>query len=138
MAILRATVDFNFSPIQKLIRVFPSINGKLLAFIGKRARVMLKEKFLSGQELNLHVFPRDKAGRPTITSDVNKKRTFTKIYSFPVNLFERGRRLRSGEKEPGKFIITRKLKQAVMAKTGSYISEFETRIFQNEIDKVGL
>ena len=138
MAVLKADVNFNTKPIQQLIQVFPSFNGRLLSLIGKRARLMLKMQYLSGQELNLKAFPLDKAGRQTITSDVNKKRTFVKIYSYPVNLFERGRRLRSGAKEPGKFIITKKLKQSVLSKTGTYINEFENRILEPDIKKIGL
>ena len=116
MAILKAEFTTNLESIRQLIQIFPELNGRFLSLVGKRARTILKEEFLSGQDLNLQAFPRDKMGRFTITSDVNRKRTQVKIYSYPVNLFERGRILRSGRKEPGKFIITRKLKQATMHK----------------------
>ena len=138
MAILKADVQFNFEPIQRLIKIFPDLNGRFLSLVGKRGRTILKQRYLSGQELTLRAFPRDKKGKFTITSDVNKKRTQVKIYSYPVNLFERGRLLRSGRKEAGKFIITRKLKQDVMSRMGSYISEFENKIINPEIKKVGL
>ena len=138
MAILKADIQFNFEPIQKLIKIFPDLNGRFLSLVGKRGRTILKQRYLSGQELTLRAFPRDKKGKFTITSDVNKKRTQVKIYSYPVNLFERGRLLRSGRKEAGKFIITRKLKQDVMSRMGSYISEFENKIINPEIKKVGL
>lgn len=138
MAILKADIDFNFEPIQKLIKIFPDLNGRFLSLIGKRSRALLKQNYLSGQELNLRVFPRDRNGKYTITSDVNKKQDQVKIYSYPVNLFEKGRLLRSGRKEPGKFIITRKLKQDVMSRTGTYIQQFENKILKPEIKKVGL
>ena len=137
MAILKAEVTFDLTPIKTLIKIFPDLGGRYLALVGKRSRTLLKEEYLSGQELMLRAFPVGKSGKRTITSDVNKKRTQVKIYSFPVNLFEKGRTLRSGRKEPGKYIITRKLKQAVSGRMGSYITEFETRILEPEIKKAG-
>lgn len=138
MAILKAEVQFNFEPIQRLIKIFPDLNGRFLSLVGKRGRTLLKQSYLSGQELTLRSFPKDRKGKFTITSDVNKKRDQVKIYSYPVNLFEKGRLLRSGRKEPGKFIITKKLKQDVMSRMGSYIGQFENKILNPEIKKAGL
>ena len=138
MAVLRPTVVFNFEPLQQLARQFPEFNGRFLALIGSRARRILKEDYLSGQELTYKSFGRSKSGQHLITTDVNKRRTFTKIYSFPLNLFERGRTLRSGRREAGKFILTRKLKQDILSRTGSYVSEFERRILQPELKGMGL
>lgn len=138
MAVLKCGVEFNLRPIQNLIKTFPSLGGRFLALVGKRGRTTLKEEFLSGQELTLHAYPTGKSGKRTITSDVNKRRTHVKIYSFPVNLFEKGRTLRSGAREPGKYIITRKLKQIVSSRMGNYISEFESKILEPEIKKLGL
>jgi hypothetical protein len=138
MAILRAEVTFNLEPIQRLVKVFPELNGRFLALIGKRGRTRLKEAYLSGQELNLQKFPTDRKGKNTITSDVNRKRTQVKIYSYPVNLFETGRRLRSGVREPGKFIVTQKLKQDILSRLGTYASEFESKILTPEIKRTGL
>lgn len=138
MAILKADAEFRFGPVVKLIGIFPELNGRFLSLIGKRSRVYLKMNLLSGQELDLRAFPTDKLGRPTIVSDVNKRRDSVKIYSYPVNLFERGRILRDGSKEAGRYIITRKLKQAVMSRQASYVNEFENRILQPEIKKAGL
>jgi hypothetical protein len=138
MAILSADVVFSNKEINRLIKVFPDLNGRLLALFGKRARTVLKKEFLSGQEITLNKFPKNSRGAYTITSDVNKKRTFVKIYSPPVNLFEQGRLLRSGKKEAGKFIITKKLKQVILSRQGTYIREFEGKVLQKEIKKAGL
>lgn len=138
MAVLRTTVVFNFEPLRKLARAFPEFNGRFLALIGSRARRILKEEYLSGQELTYKSFGRAKDGKHLITSDVNKKRTFTKIYSFPLNLFEKGRGLRSGRREAGKFILTRKLKQDILSRSGQYVNEFERRILQKELKGFGL
>ena len=138
MAVLRPTVVFNFEPLQQLARVFPELNGRFLALIGSRARRILKEEYLSGQELTYKSFGKSKSGQHFITSDVNKKRTFVKIYSFPLNLFEKGRTLRSGRRESGKFIITRKLKQDILSRSSRYVTEFESRILQKELKGLGL
>lgn len=138
MAVLRPEVDFNFKGIYQLVSAFPDLRGRLLALIGKRARVRLYEGYLSGQELTLRKYPVDARGRRTITSDVNRARTQVKIYSYPVNLFERGRKLRSGRKEQGKYIITRKLKGDVSGRMQSYINEWESRILEQELRKEGL
>lgn len=138
MAILKAEFTTNLESIRQLVQIFPELNGRFLSLVGKRGRTILKEEYLSGQDLTLKAFPKDKLGRFTITSDVNRKRTQVKIYSYPVNLFERGRMLRSGRKEPGNFIITRKLKQAVMSRMGSYVNEFEDQILNPELRKAGV
>ena len=135
MAVLKADVEFDTGFVKELSRQIPEINVRFLSFVGARARTILKEQYLSGQELNLSAYPKDSIGRYTVTSDVNKKQTETKVYSYPVNLFEKGRTLRDGSREPGKFIITGKLKQAVMMGMATYTKEFETRI-QKDLDKL--
>lgn len=137
MAILKGHLLFNIKELNDLAAQFPDFGGRLLAYFGKRGREILKEEYLSGQELNLRVFPNDSIGRRTITSDTNKQRTKTDIYSYPVNLFEKGRRLRDGRKEPGKKIITVKLKQDIASRAASYVSDFERRVIEPEIKKAG-
>ena len=136
MAILKFEVEYSNSTVLNLLEKVPELSGRYLSLVGKRARTLLKENYLSGQELNLKAFPEDKIGRKTVTSDVNRKRDTTKIYSYPLNLFEKGRRLRDGSKEAGKYIITKKLKQDVMARVASYTNEFESTI-QRELDILG-
>jgi len=136
MSVMKFEVQYSNRVILELLEKVPELSGRYLALVGKRARTILKEKYLSGQELNLDAFPEDKIGRNTITSNVNRKRDTTKIYSYPVNLFEKGRRLRDGSKEAGKYIITKKLKQDVMARVTSYTNEFEVEI-QRELDILG-
>ena len=138
MAGLKVEAEFNFKPIQQLLEIYPELNGRFLSLVGKRARQTLKENYFSGQEIDLRAFPVDSRGRNTITSDVNKRRNIVKIYSYPNNLFEKGRKLRSGTKSKGNFVVTKKLKSAIMSRIGSYINEFETRVTQPEIKKAGL
>lgn len=127
-------VEYKISELVRLKKMIPGVSGTYLGIIGKDARQILKKKYLSGQEINLKVYPLDKRNYHTVTSQVDKSNTFVRIYSYPVNLFEKGRKLRSGKKESGKFIITKKLKSDVSSKMSAYQVKFE-RILQNEIDK---
>lgn len=138
MAVLRPEVQFKFAGIKNLIVQFPYLNGSFLALVGKRARFMLRNNYLSGQDIFLKRAIRDRKGRYLVSSDVAKNNKSVKIYSYPINLFERGRGLRSGVREAGTYTITRKLKQDVMARTATYTRDFEDRILKQELKKVGL
>lgn len=130
---MSASVDFNISSFTKMAGMIPSLNGVFLGVIGRDARTTLKEKYLSGQEITLRAFPKDRAGRHTIVSQMDKGKTMVRIYSYPVNFFETGRKLRDGRLESGKYIITKKLKSDVFGKMSMYQAKFE-RIMQNEIN----
>jgi len=121
--------------IRDLILTWPALQHRLESSIGKRARLLLKERLLSGQEINLVAHPRDKKGRYTITSS-GVRGGGVVIRSYPVNLFERGRLLRSGRKEPGKYIITRKLKSLVDAKLQGWVSGFDRRVLAGALKDV--
>lgn len=138
MASFKAEINFNMQSLQSLIKQFPELAGRFLSLVGSRGRTLLKEQYLSGQELELRAFPKDKAGRYTITSNVNKKRDATTIRSYPLNLFEKGRLLRSGETEPGHFILTVKLRNLMMSGMPAYIKYFETAILSDVLEKAGL
>lgn len=138
MANLRKPIDVgaevDIAKLVKLTSMIPGVSGTYLGIIGKDARLMLKKKYLSGQEIDLRVYPLDKRKYHTVTSQISKNNSFVRIYSYPVNLFEKGRKLPNGQREPGKFIITKKLKSDVNSKMAGYKSTFE-RVLQKEIDK---
>lgn len=137
MAVLNPEVSFNFKPLVELNKQYPEMSGRLLALVGKRGRQILKQKYLSGQEIDLRAFPTDRAGRYTITSNVNRKRNKTTIASYPMNLFDRGRRLRDGSRQRPKNVFKTKLKQDLMRGMPRYIVQFEKEILQPTIKKVG-
>lgn len=134
--IVEFEVKNDISGLVKFMKLWPDVAGGVLAFIGKRGRQTLKGQLLSGQELELNKFPTDSKGRYTITSNVNKKRTSTKISSYPVNLFENGRKLRSGKIEPGQKIITGKLKILMSGKIQGWASEYQARFIDKELKKI--
>jgi len=138
MAVLGVDTSFELDELIRFIDIFPDLSGRFLALVGKRARTILKRDLLSGQEIDLTAFPVDRLGRFTVASDVNRARNAVKIYSYPANLFEKGRLLRSGRREAGKEIITGKLRRAVSAGMADYINEFENRILTGEIKRRGL
>jgi len=137
MAVLSFDASFNAKRLVELAKRFPELGGKFLSWVGTQAREHLKHRYLSGQELTLNVYPLDSRGRHTIVDNVTKNTTLT-IYSYPLNLFEKGRKLRNGRREKGKKIITVKLKRDVLSNMNNYINVFENGILKGELDKRGL
>lgn len=138
MAFLRTEVKYRFFQLSDLAEQFPDLNLQLLRIVGKRLRTVLRKKYLSGQELDLRAFPVDKRGRHTITSAVSTRKGTVKLASYPMNFFERGRTLRDGRRESGKYVITRKLKQDASERMGGYVREFEDKILSKAIKDAGL
>jgi len=137
MAYIKYTFTTDNKRLSQIAGVLPSVSGKFLAYVGGKARHLLKKLFLSGQEIDLRAYPKDKKGRYTITSNVSKDRKSTTIKSYPLNLFEEGRYLRNGEREPGKFVLQVKLKEAVMSNLPQYANDFEKEpleeVLKNEL-----
>lgn len=133
-------VEYDDKDFQKFLssmrNFFPEISAQLLGFIGSRAKSILRFKFLSGQELNLKAYPKDRLGHPTISYSIGRKAKYVKISSYPLNLFEKGRKLRSGEKETGKHIMKRKFKQYMMSQIPKLTNEFDNTILKRKVEKI--
>lgn len=133
------TIDFNDKAFSDLLRelkvLFPEIRAQALGYIGKQGKKALKQKFLSGQEIYLDE-DFDESGRRTISYSIGKDAKYVKISSYPMNLFERGRRLRSGAKEPGKRVVTRKLKQLMMSNISRLTNEFDNKYLQKKVSRL--
>jgi len=136
MALLKFEFDFELDALNNLANQFPDISGGLLSFIGSRARGILYNKYLSGQDLTLTKYPKNTRGAFTVVSDVNKKQDRVKIYSPVVQLFDQPHRLRSGAMSQGTYTITRKLKQDVLMGLAGYAKEYEDRFLQKALDKI--
>lgn len=130
MSGIRVRVEWNLEVFNALAANMPELNARFLAAIGAKAKGILRKKYLSGQKLDLTAYPTDKLGRRTITYSVRKGRGDVRIYSYPVNLFEKGRRLRSGARESGKYIITKHLK----ADVDMFLPEFVRSVFYGMIN----
>ena len=136
MSGLKADISGDFREFRQFIKTFPKLRAEMLSSVGKQARLTLKAEFLSGQELDLRRYPKDRAGRHTVSSKVQKRATKVSIWSYPVNLFENGRRLRSGKKESGKKIITVKFKNSLNGKLQSYADRAYRRTIAKAMEKV--
>ena len=128
--------DEDFSFLADLRKFFPKMMVGTLGWVGARGRSLLRRRLLSGQELNLSQYPKDKGGRGTTSYTFGGRGTFVKISSYPVNLFERGRKLRSGKKEAGRRIITQKLKSMLNSQMQTMVNQYDRTILQKEVDRI--
>jgi len=125
-----------FDFMRKLVEIFPQVRAQLLGYVGNEGKRNLKIKLLSGQELNLRKYPEDKRGRRTVGYSINRRADMVSISSYPVNLFERGRRLRSGEKEPARNIIRGRLKGIMQSDLQRILNEFDNKFLEKEMKKI--
>lgn len=127
MAGIKMEVTFRMGGLATLIKSWDSYRVTFLHDIAKQGRLTLKGQLLSGQEIYLKK-DKNKKGYDNIRSRVGRGGNSAYITSAPTNLFERGRTLRSGAKEPGKYIITRKLRALVDANMDNYVMQFERKL----------
>ena len=124
------------SKFNQLVKAWPDTAFHLHRTIGKQGRKELRWGFLNGQEIKLRSnedAPQDALGRFLVNSYASQKGV--QLSSYPVNLFEKGRGLRDGSREAGKYIITRKLKGVVSSNLTAWIAKFEAITLQKEFDK---
>jgi len=126
--------DFMF--MDKLRKMFPEIRAQAMGYVGSEGKKRLKNRFLSGQEIDLKQYPKDIKGRRTISYSIGRNANYVKISSYPLNLFERGRTLRSGKREKGKRVITGKFKRLMMSDLRSIVNQFDTKILDKKLDKI--
>lgn len=139
MAQVRFNIEFNSKELEvfnRLRKMFPELRARTLGYVGKAGKSRLKTRLLSGQEIDLEAYPTDKKGRPTVQSQVGRGAGKVTITSYPANLFEHGRLLRSGAREPGKKIITGKLKSLMKSDIQNIVNDFDNNHFQKLIDKM--
>lgn len=125
-----------FDFMRKLVEIFPQVRAQLLGYVGNEGKRNLKIKLLSGQELNLRKYPEDKRGRRTVGYSINRRADMVSISSYPVNLFERGRRLRGGKKEPARNIIRGRLKGIMQSDLQRILNEFDSKFLEKEMKKI--
>ena len=117
-------------------RIFREVRARSLGFIGLHGARLLRDEFLRpGKEFDLRAYPKDKDGRRTITYSIGRMASYVRISSYPMNLFERGRTLRGGGREPGRFIVTRKFKQVMDSRLQGMLNKFDDQFFSDFIQK---
>ena len=125
-----------FDFMRKLVEIFPQVRAQLLGYVGNEGKRNLKTKLLSGQSLNLKAYPEDKRGKRTVGYSINRRADVVSISSYPVNLFERGRRLRGGKKEPARNIIRGRLKGIMQSDLQRILNEFDSKFLDKEMKKI--
>lgn len=139
MAQVEWSVEFNpgvFEGIRQMGRIFQEVNARALGFIGIRgAKLLYTYIRLSGTGIRLEKYPKDDAGRRTVSYSIGRRAKHVCISSYPMNLFERVRTLRSGAQERGRRIVTGPFKSAMEARLPAMINEFDNRFFQEMVDK---
>ena len=131
----------NYFVLREMTKTFPLIRAKMLGFVGKASKTLLYENFLRGQELTFRKFPRtssmrDSQGRRMVNYKISKRAAAVKIRAYPANFFEEGRRLRSGQMEPERYIITRKLKSATESRLQNILNKFDNDYLQKEMNEI--
>jgi hypothetical protein len=138
MAQVEWSVEFNpgvFEGIRQMGRIFQEVNARALGFIGLEGARLLRTYLRPGGDFNLRAWPKDDAGRRTISYSIGRRAKHVRISSYPMNLFERGRTLRSGAQERGRRIVTGPFKAAMEAQLPSLINQFDNRFFQEMVDQ---
>ena len=134
---LTAKVSSDMASFNAVAKRFPDIRQHFIRSILKFGRLTLKGMVSGvGAPVHLRSIPTDKSGKHTLRTRVNRAKTGGTISSYPLNLFENGRTLRSGRAEPGKYIITKKLKSQMDSRMQSVADRAVRTIIQKEFDTI--
>ena len=125
-----------FLAFRELANQFPELRARLMGHVGKSGKDRLYINFLKGQAITLDDSMKDKVGRPTVNYSIGRNANAVSISSYPMNLFERGRMLRSGRKEQGKKVIKGSFKQMMNSQLQGILQDFDRTILQQELNKV--
>ncbi|MDR1390666.1 MAG: hypothetical protein LBJ31_11915 [Treponema sp.] len=129
----------NFPDFETLARQFPGLGARVLGYLGKQAAIELAGMMEAGtdgvQFRQMSGNRKSRGGRRMVTYSVGKGAKYARVSSFPLNLFEGGRKLRSGGKEPARNIIRGKLKGSFSARMEGLIGEAENLIVDDWFNK---
>jgi hypothetical protein len=131
-------IEFNprvFDSVTQIGRVLPEVRARALGWVGARGTELLYNNFLSGQAIKLKS-TRDKKGRRTVSYSVGRRAETVSISSYPMNLFEFGRLLRSGRRESGKHVITGKFRALMSSNLQSTVDAFDQKVLEGIVNGV--
>lgn len=114
--------------LERTVARFPEMRSRYLGFTATKLKRLMKSQFLSGQEILLSK-DRDAMGRSMINYRIARRGERARLTSIPMNLFERGRMLRSGDREKGKWVVTRKVPRQAQSLVQGWATEFEREVF---------
>jgi hypothetical protein len=103
---------------KELVNRFPLFTSRVMGIVGYRSAMQLYGENFKGQKLTYHPrgrttkgkgraagMPASPTGRALVNYTVSIKKQEAHITSFPENLFEKGRTLRSGKKQAGLWVM---------------------------------
>jgi hypothetical protein len=122
MAKFNVVTDFNLKFLKGLEKAYPQAMYGVLNRIGSEGRRLMRAGLLSGNPIMLRKYPRDKAGRRTISYKILRGIKGVKISSYPLNLYN-----------PRKQYS--KITPAISGKLDSIVKEYDRQVFQKLIDK---
>ena len=138
MAGIKYGVEFNpgtFDSVVQIGRILPEVRARALGWVGARGTQLLYNSFLQGQAIFLRS-KRDRKGRRTVSYSVGKRAETVSISSYPMNLFEYGRTLRSGRREGGKHVITGKFRALMNSSLQSMVNAFDAKVLEEIVASV--
>lgn len=131
-------VEFNpglFDSVQQIGRILPEVRARALGWVGAKGADLLYNNFLQGQAIRLKS-RKDVKGRRTVSYSIGKRAQWVSISSYPMNLFERGRLLRSGRREAGKHVITGRFRTMMESSLQGIIDSFDQQHLQDMTQQV--
>jgi len=122
-----------FPDFEVLFKAFPRLSARILGYIGKEAAVELAGMMERGtQGVTFRNMDGNRRGpdgsRRMISYSIGRGLKWVSISSFPLNLFEGGRMLRSGRREAPRNIIRKKLRAGFSGRLQSIINNAESFI----------
>ena len=125
-----ASAFVDLQALERVIERFPEMRSRYLGFTASKIKHLVKSQFLSGQEILL-TKSQDARGRSMVNYRILRRGERARLTSIPMNLFERGRRLRSGEREQGKWVVTRKAPRSAQVHLDAWAKEFEAEVMED-------
>lgn len=135
MSVLRIKTEGSLKGFKKFGDDIPGAFVHYLTSLSKKGRMLLRKDLLSGQALNLKSDLKDSRGIHLISGKPTKNFSIT-FASYPTNLYERGRTLRDGKKEPGRYIITRQFKNLLNANLQGFSEESLRTTLKKRADRI--
>jgi len=125
----------DFPDMRAYFDAFPELSARILGYIGKQAAMQLFNEEMQGKnaiKVRADHFgstgsPKGEEGRRLVSYSVGRGLKWVAVSSFPLNLYENRKQLRSGD-EKRKGIIRRKLASGLSGRLGDYIAGAENLI----------
>lgn len=131
--------DADFLAFRKLADQFPELRARIMGRVGAVGAGRLFKTYLRGQAVRYRQqkwYDEDNAGRRKVNYSIGRNANAVSISSYPMNLFERGRMLRSGRKEQGRKVIKGSFKQMMNSQLQGILQDFDRTILQQQLNKV--